>query len=259
MLYDQLLKQRKFLSKEISAITQKLSSYPEGDLICTKNGKYFTYLHSLKGNYHYIPKKNSSFIQKMSEKKLLAASLEDLTNELQSVEAFLTKYKSYSKVEQLLRHPSYQHLFLQAFPSASEDLEQWKKEAYQQNSLHPENLLHSCPSGHIVRSKSEALIDQALFLHGLPFRYECALNLGDGTFYPDFTILHPDTKEIIYWEHFGIMDSPSYSQNAFQKLNTYCKNGIIPTINLITTHETKDHPLTSKTVEDLIQQFFYNT
>ena len=45
-------------------------------------------------------------------------------------------------------------------------------------------------------------------------------------------------------------------QQAFQKLNLYCQSGIIPTINLITTYETKEQPLTSQAIENIIQEYF---
>ena len=122
--------------------------------------------------------------------------------------------------------------------------------------MHPEQLSHLSISGHILRSKSEVIIDTALFSNRIPFRYECALSLGFKTFFPDFTIRHPKTKDFFYWEHFGMMDSPAYSQNAFNKLQLYNAHGIIPTINLITTYETKDQPLNSQYVQHLIEHYF---
>lgn len=53
-----------------------------------------------------------------------------------------------------------------------------------------------------------------------------------------------------------MMDSPAYSQNAFNKLQLYNAHGIIPTINLITTYETKDQPLNSQYVQHLIEHYF---
>ena len=75
-------------------------------------------------------------------------------------------------------------------------------------------------------------------------------------FYPDFTILHPKTYEIYYWEHFGMVDIPNYSRNAFNKLNIYTSNGIIPTINLITTFETTKKHLTGDVIEQIINFYF---
>lgn len=257
MLYHTLQKHKKDLLKEIQNLKHHLASYPAGELFCVKNGKYVTYIHSLNGARTYIPKKDFTFIKKLGEKKLLSASLEDSQKELQAVNAFLNCYQSEpSKVEQLLSQPCYQKIINFSFQTASEDLEQWRRESYEKNPFHQENLRHYCPSGHMVRSKSEALIDQALFMHNIPFRYECILELKDVTFYPDFTIRHPKSGNYFYWEHFGLMDSPSYAQQTFQKLNIYCKNGLIPTINLITTYETKEQPLTSQTIENIIQEYF---
>ena len=60
----------------------------------------------------------------------------------------------------------------------------------------------------MLRSKSEAMIEQALFYANIPYRYECKLELDNKILYPDFTMLHPETKEKYYWEHMGMMDNP---------------------------------------------------
>jgi len=95
-----------------------------------------------------------------------------------------------------------------------------------------------------------------LYTNHIPFRYECPLILGDTTLYPDFTIRHPKTGNTYYWEHFGLMDNPTYSQNAYSKLQLYSTHGIIPSINLITTYETKNAPLGTDIVEKIIKHYF---
>lgn len=95
-----------------------------------------------------------------------------------------------------------------------------------------------------------------LFTNHIPYRYECLLPLGDISFYPDFTILNPSTRQIIYWEHFGMMDVPTYSDNAFNKLKQFSYYGIIPGINLITTYETKQHPIDSGKIMQLVTTYF---
>ena len=60
---------------------------------------------------------------------------------------------------------------------------------------------------------------------------------------PDFTIRDPKTGAFFWYEHFGKMDDPRYVRDAPRKLVVYADNGIIPTINLITTFETKNHKL----------------
>ena len=92
--------------------------------------------------------------------------------------------------------------------------------------------------------------------HRIPFRYECELILGGAVFHPDFTIRHPRTGEIYYWEHLGGMDKTKYIHNSFARLETYAYHGIVPSINLITTYETKDHPLSMKNIKDRRGIFF---
>lgn len=76
-------------------------------------------------------------------------------------------------------------------------------------------------------------------------------------FYPDFTIRHPQTGKIIYWEHFGMMDNPSYCTKTFNKLNAYASQGIIPTINLITTYETQSYPINSASIQQIVYEYFF--
>lgn len=257
MLYQELCIRQNNLENQIRKIEQQLAQYPEGDLICIQNGKYTKNIHLLNKIKKHIPKKNSVFTQQLAEKKYLTARLHDLLTEQKAIHSFFKHYQHYTpEVEQLMHKPAYRNLICSSLKPFSVELAKWAAEPYDKNETHPDQLRHSCLSGHIVRSKSEALIDQALFSHQIPFRYECILQLGEISFYPDFTIRHPQSGQLFYWEHFGLMDSPSYSQNAFQKLQVYNAHGYVPTINLITSFETKQHPLTAKIIETIIQHYF---
>ena len=68
---------------------------------------------------------------------------------------------------------------------------------FTQYSKYPENKIHVAPSGNMVRSKSEVLIDMQLYTNHIPFRYECELQLGDVTIYPDFTVASTSLAEKI--------------------------------------------------------------
>ena len=52
------------------------------------------------------------------------------------------------------------------------------------------------------------------------------------------------------------MDDREYSNKVFVKLSSYNTYGIVPFIQLIMTFETKDNPLSSETVENIIEQYF---
>lgn len=96
----------------------------------------------------------------------------------------------------------------------------------------------------------------SLYLSKIPFRYEAGLQLGNTFVYPDFTIRHPENGKYYYWEHFGMMDDSSYAEKAYAKMQLYTSHGIIPSIQLITTFETKKYPLTTGTIEQVIKQYF---
>lgn len=132
----------------------------------------------------------------------------------------------------------------------------WMYDKYPRNSSYPENLIHKTYAGQMVRSKSEALIANALFLNKIPYRYENIIELNEISFAPDFTILHPKTEELYYWEHPGMMDYPAYVEKVFNKLKVYVNNGMIPSVNLILTYETRKNPLDIEIVEKTIEEYF---
>ena len=70
----------------------------------------------------------------------------------------------------------------------------------------------------------------------IPYRYEEVIQLVEVTISPDFTIKHPVTGQIYYWEHFGKMDDPIYAKNVCDKIQLYISHGIIPSVQLITTY-----------------------
>lgn len=72
-----------------------------------------------------------------------------------------------------------------------------------------------------------------------------------------FTIRHPRTGQIYYWEHFGRMDDSVYAKKAGSKLQMYISSGIIPSIQLITTYETLDSPLDMEVIEKILHRYFH--
>ena len=181
-----------------------------------------------------------------------------MENEKRATEFYLRHSRLPGKAERLLTEESeFKNLLSPYFQSISEELSNWKTEEYEHNTMYPEQLVHTSGSGNKVRSKSEFMIDMYLYTNMIPFRYECPLRFGETTIYPDFTIRHPKTGEFYYWEHFGLMDNPNYVKNAYSKMQLYTNHGIIPTVNLITTYETREHPLTYETIEKVVHDYFF--
>lgn len=193
----------------------------------------------------------------MATKKYLSALLEDLKHEKQAIQFYLRHHSESNQSEQLLQKcPEIQRLLSPYFQPISQELYEWTNAPYERNTVHPEQLIHKSISGNMLRSKSEVMIDMFLYKNKIPFRYEEEIELDGTILHPDFTVRHPKTGDTYYWEHFGMMDAPSYAQNAFLKMQLYTSHGIIPSINLITTYETKENPLSLETIENVIEQYF---
>lgn len=114
--------------------------------------------------------------------------------------------------------------------------------------------------GERVRSKSEKIIADKLYMLGIPYRYECPALMkgrrGNVTIYPDFTILRMPERREVYFEHFGLMDDADYVNAVMHKLDTYEKNGIYLGINLFFTHETSKRPLNTVVLDRLLREAF---
>ena len=75
---------------------------------------------------------------------------------------------------------------------------------------------------YFVRSKSEALIANALHASGLDFSYEKPLFAPDGTMYlPDFTVTFQGND--YYWEHWGLLEKERYASHTSEKKKWYEK------------------------------------
>ena len=244
------------LQKQISELKQSISHAPDGHLICC-NGKTNTKWYQSNGHSRvYIPKGNRTLAESLAIKKYYSLLLEELFSEKKALEQYQRFYPYKKRSQELLLQPGYADLLKVHFTPTSREFAEWMSTPYKGNPSHPENLIHETLSGHLVRSKSEAMIDSLLFTNKIPFRYEEPLLLDGIVLYPDFSTRHPVTGKSIYWEHFGMMDDPTYSKHAANKLQTYISYGIIPTIDLITTYETKQSPLTLQTIQKIIDHYY---
>ncbi|MDD3220452.1 MAG: ATPase [Lachnospiraceae bacterium] len=245
------------LDNEISDINKQLNSLPPGKLIVTRYQTRFKWYVNDGKKLKYIPKSERRYAEELAKRKYLSLKLEDLTQERNALNYYLpSNSRLANQADLLISDPRYYPLLSPYFKSTKQKVTEWLAETYEHNTKYPEQLTQKSISGNVVRSKSESLIDMALYVNQIPFRYEALLLLNDIPVYPDFTILHPNTQQIYYWEHFGMMDNEKYAKNVYSKLTIYTENNIIPSINLITTFETKEHPLSSELVEKVIQYYF---
>lgn len=261
--YIDIKKRITILTKQLEKVEAMLGKFPDEDLICTKNGRNFKWYIRKCGKTEYLPKQNKDMAEMLAQKKYYELLKKDIECEIKASEAYIRKmeqtetgFENYSKSEMLLFNPGYYELLKKQFNPVNQLLQEWMDADYEKNPYHPENLKIKGMRGRMFRSKSEAMIDMMLNKNNIPFRYEEKLTVDGVTMYPDFTIRHPANGDFYYWEHFGMMDDEKYLNRECQKIGTYCRGGIIPSVNLITTYETEKYPLSLEKVEQIINEYF---
>jgi len=246
------------LEEKSAAIKRIIQTLPDGKLLLCSNGRNkISWFKSNGPTKEYIKKKNIKLAQKLAYKKFLTSQLEESEHEMRAIKYYLDHHQEDSKSDQEIEKSSeFQKLLSVNFTPLNQELNQWMQAPYEKNKAYSEHLKHETCTGELVRSKSEEMIYNCLCRNQIPFRYECELRLGDTVYHPDFTIRHPRTGQIYYWEHLGRMDKPKYIHNSFTRLESYAYHGIVPSINLITTYETKEFPLSMKEIEKIVEEYF---
>ena len=207
--------------------------------------------------YEYLPKTETPLIRQLALRKLLELRMEDLSNELKTIEAYLGRFqRGCCRAERYYASAGISELVNPMIEESRQQIVDWQNASYEKSDYRPEDLTVPTLGGFNVRSKSEALIADVLIERGIPFRYENVQLIGQRKYSPDFTILHPATSGIIIWEHFGMMDSSTYQSEYWTKMSRYMNNGYLPYVNLITTFETRENPFDIHNANRIVKMMF---
>lgn len=246
------------LELQINDLQEQLRQLPNGELRINKNHNGYRWYHSCENKTDPILKKNRSLAETLAYKQHLTLELSQLIHERDALLLYLKQFpqKTSPITKKLIASEEYQSLLSSHCISHDQIIQNWLNEPYTPNPFHPEHLSYPSITGKMRRSKSETIIEAALFHHQLPYRYECPLERNQILLYPDFTILHPRTYKEYYWEHFGMIDNPEYASSMGDRIEKYCSIQIFPSIDLIMTFETKKFPLDPIQVEEIIQYYF---
>ena len=69
MIYDQVIKEKQKIMKQIQSLQTQLNYLPEGKLICSQNGRHSKWYISDVKNKTYHPKKERLLAEKLALKK----------------------------------------------------------------------------------------------------------------------------------------------------------------------------------------------
>ena len=124
---------------------------------------------------------------------------------------------------------------LESFERSDLELEWWRNR-HSKNPKYREYLRFETNGGLLTRSKSERYIGNFLEDKGVTFMYEAEIVIDGHPKYPDFTILCPDGRVVI-WEHCGMMDKVEYYLTTMLRKFDFRKIGYWQNENLICTYD----------------------
>ena len=126
-------------------------------------------------------------------------------------------------------------------------------DAYTPPEFHAEHLKSVSLRGEKMRSGAEMYITSRLDHYGIPYRYEDDTGVPDLSYAPDFKILRPRDRKLMYWEHFGMVNDYMYVLNNIEKVKDYISYGIKPWDNLILTFSNEKGGYDGKLIEAMIE------
>lgn len=238
-------------------IGEKIAYLPKENLIVVKSRNRTIYFASNGKERKYITKEeveNLKILQKKNYYRQILRTAEEERNKLEIILKKLDKIEDTDQVFLKLK-PEQKNLIEPYIQNLNKkELEKWKNDYMtHRNIADNSNLLTK--AGTRVRSKSELIIAERLETYGIPYKYECAIFVGDkDVWFPDFTVLNKRTGQQYLWEHFGMLDNPDYCASAQYKIEKYAKEGFIQGKTLIVTTESSMHSLNTKYIDTIIEQ-----
>lgn len=252
------------LKKIIENAKRRLKNAPNGHLRISKSRGRIEYYFkdeecsAARKNGRYMKANERKLVKSIAQRDYDMQVLKRATERVKAIELFLDKYARtslkdiYSKT-----NPIRLELIDVVEVSDEEFVKQWQSVEYEGKLITNDAQVIVAERGERVRSKSEKIIADKLYMLGIPYRYECPVLLdGNTRVYPDFTILRMPEREEVYLEHFGMMDDMEYVNKTMYKLSTYERNGIYLGVNLFFTFETSMRPMNTKVLDELLRELF---
>lgn len=258
-LMELLFKEEQRLKKIVQITKKRLKEAPEGTLRMSKSHNKLQYYRCTKEKRlgFYISKENMELVRQLAQKTYDEKVLKVAEKRLKQIQNLTSDYKENEIEEIYLNERAERQALIEPVELTWEQkVKEWKSKEYSGKSFREDTPIILTEKGERVRSKSEKIMADYFYRHGIEYKYECPLYLnGIGTIYPDFTFLSPKTGEEIYWEHNGKVDDPGYAKNMVRKILAYENNEIFQGERLILTYETEQTILNTSKIEQLVKRY----
>lgn len=259
-IIDDLTARMDLINQMIAAIHKRLTKAPDGSLRIVK--KWNSYQFFKRENRQdtvgqYIPRDKQRLAAALAQKDYDTKLLAVLEKQLKAIDKFIKDFDpgAPAATYEDLAEPRKQ-LVTPVFVGDADYVEQWLSVPYERLGFKKEDPVFYTDRGERVRSKSEVLIANELYRHGIPYRYEFPV-YSNGVLMaaPDFNCLNVRLRKEYYWEHLGMMGKEDYANRNAAKIEKYTLAKDFDETSLILTFETDRHPLNTRVIEEKIRKY----
>ena len=244
------------ITRTVKALEERLTSFPDGRLVVEKHKGGTHFILIVNGqNKRYLNKKDKRLIEQLTQKEYITKALREARSEMKVLMKTLRSYPDKVIEDVYESLPEERRRYVKPLVTGDEQYAaKWQAEPFK-----PKPFKKGAPEfytlkGERVRSKSEVIIADRLFIRGIPYKYECPLKAGKDVIHPDFSILRMSDRKVLYHEHCGKMSDPDYTKDIPDRINKYARSGIFQGERLFLTFESADYPLDVKILNELIEK-----
>ena len=255
-LREFLTERYELLSKLIAELDRKIKLFPEGG-ISVKRHKYGVYYYRTGTGFgeDYLPKKDSGLINDLIQKNYYQRVLASSCKEAAAIKRALDHIPDTfaEDVYELLSNDR-KALVKPIVKPIEQFVREWQETPYNSKPISDDVPVFVTMKGERVRSKSEQIIADRLYINDIPYKYECPLRVGNRIIHPDFTILRRSDRKELYHEHCGKLDDTKYTKDNLPRINDYILNGFGD--RLFLSFESSVVPLDVRVIDKMINDNF---
>ena len=260
---DLKLHQRaELLTNIINKVNQLIANPPKGRLrIYSSHGSPQYRICMLKTDKRgkYIKKKNINRVKSIAQRDYIQKIKKSAESELIAINKLIDKRTDTIETLYDRQITARKDLTSPIVMSDEEYARRWQKMDYQHKYFENTGRVYTSFKGEKMRSKSEVIIANILYLLGIPYHYEYPLELINGRIiYVDFLILDVKNRKEIWYEHFGMMGDMAYADPNTDRFNDIVAAGLLPGDNFIATFETYNKPLDTRTIFKILEPYRTN-
>lgn len=250
---DILTERYNVLSDTVERLKTELESFPEGRVYVKHQDNRYYYYQVNGDDEKYISKKDADTIRALVQKSYVSDVIRASECERDLIKSILDGYCAVTPEDVFNDLPDERKRYASPVYFGHRFADNWANEQYDRS---PVTGGYITMKGDKVRSKSEVIIADRLWLNGIPYRYECPLMVNGKIIHPDFTVLRLSDNKLIYHEHCGMADKNDYAENMVIRINDYNKEGIYLGDRLFLSFETSSTPLDVSVIDNLINTHF---